>query len=303
MRFPFRPFPACLRSVVGGFIFLLILPVGSVPAQSPKLSPGETVLQFYRLLREKKYIEAFRLHVCAPAVETMSSEEAAGLQDEFEKVAGEIPEKIELGGESVLGNDATVFVKVPSGEKINGQQPFLSVPVGLILFEGKWLIGDRDTQALAFFHKNKFFSLSQSGVFTVMLDNEEKAGKAITALIEIEQFFTQQHNGKFGTFREILDSKVVVRPDLVRLMEQLQDGEYFGYRFEVEMPEDRRTYTLYATPIQQNIDGRYSYIADREGGVKFRNYGGQKLAKTTPGLKPLVETETTTVTTLPKKPQ
>ncbi len=283
-------------------LFLFALPFHPVSAgQTQKLTPGETIQEFYRLLREKKYVEAFRLHVCASAVEGLSGQEAAELEDEFTKLAGDIPEKIEVGGESVLGNDATVFVKVPSGEKIDGQQPFISIPVSLILFEGRWLIGDRDTQALANFHKSRFFTLSKSGVFTVMLDNEEKAARAITSLIEIEQFFAQRHEGKYGTLQELMTSGIVKRSDLSLMLEQLQDGEYYGYRFEVELPPDRKTYTLYATPIQQNIDGRYSYIADLEG-VKFRNHGGQKLQKTTPGLKQLTESDSTTVTTQPRKP-
>lgn len=284
-------------------LLVFALPLHSVFAgQTTKPTPGETIQEFYRLLRAKKYVDAFRLHVCAPAVEGLSGQEAAELEDEFTKLAGDIPEKIEVGGESVLGNDATVFVKVPSGEKIDGQQPFISIPVSLILFEGRWLIGDRDTQALANFHKSRFFSLSKSGTFTVMLDNEEKTAKAITSLIEIEQFFAQRNEGKYGTLQELMTSGIVARSDLSLMLEQLQDGEYYGYRFEIELAENRKTYTIHATPIQRNIDGRYSYIADREG-VKYRNFGGQKLEKTTPGLKELTESGTTTVTTLPKKPQ
>lgn len=297
--------PRMFRFSVSAVLALLIVTFNSqvgFSGQVRKLTPGETIQEFYRLLREKKYVDAFRLHVCAPAVESLSGQEATELEDEFAKLAGGIPDKIEIGGESVLGNDATVFVKVPAGEKVDGQQPYLSVPVTLILSEGKWLIGDRETQALASFHKGRFFSLSKGGTFTVMLDNEEKAGKAMNVLIEIEQFFAQQNRGKFGTMKELLESNVVRRSDLILMLEQLQDGEYYGYRFEIEIPEDRKTYTLYATPIQQNIDGRYSYIADREG-VKFRNYGGQKLEKTTPGLKVLTENGTTTVTTETKKPQ
>lgn len=284
-------------------LFVFAIPGQSgFAAQVKKLTPGETIQEFYRLLREKKYVDAFRLHVCAPAVEGLSSEDAAELEDEFAKLAGGIPSKIEVGGESVLGNDATVFVKVPAGEKVDGQQPYLSVPVNLVLSEGIWLIGDRETQALAHFHKGRFFSLSRSGTFTAMLDNEEKAAKAITSLIDIEQFFAQRHEGKYGTFQELMNSGIVKRSDLSLMLEQLQDGEYYGYRFEVEFSANRKSYTLFATPIQQNIDGRYSYIADIEG-VKFRNYGGQKLEKTTPGLNPLVEGTRTTVTTQPKKPQ
>lgn len=280
--------------------FSLLAATGHAQTTPARLTPGETVKQFYRLLHEKKYVDAFRLHVCAPAVEKLTPEESAEFEEEFARIAGGIPEKIDIGGESIIGNDATVFVKIPVGKSADGVVQTISVPVNLILTDEKWIIGDRDTQSLAQFHKSKFFSLSQSGVFSVMIDNEEKAGKAVNVLIEIEQFFARNHRGQYGTLQELVADKANTRSDLGQMLEQLEDGEYFGYRFEIELTENRKGFVIHATPQQHNIDGRYSYFADLDG-TKYRNYGGVKLEKTTPGIKPLLEAPSTTTTTVKTK--
>src|SRR3954462_515590 len=69
-------------------------------------TPTETVRDFYRMMREKHFKEAFALSIYTPAIEGLSAAEFAELQPDFEQMAAAIPEKIEISGEQVSGDVA-----------------------------------------------------------------------------------------------------------------------------------------------------------------------------------------------------
>src|SRR2546423_8403954 len=80
-------------------------------------TPTETVREFYRLMRERHFREAFALSIYKPAIEGLSAEEFEELRPDFEKMAAIIPEKIDVNGEQVSGDIATVFVKIADADK------------------------------------------------------------------------------------------------------------------------------------------------------------------------------------------
>lgn len=91
-----------------------LLQPGSVSAQTPKpLSPKETVRRFYELLRQRKYVEAFQYSVYAPAVETLSPAQFKLLEAVFQAMTEAIPENVQLNGEQISGNLATVYLTSP----------------------------------------------------------------------------------------------------------------------------------------------------------------------------------------------
>lgn len=81
-----------------------------------RLSPKETVQKFYELLRQKNYREAFQLSVYGPAYEKIPPNLMHLLEPDFQQMASAVPDNIQLGGEQITGETATVFVKVPSVE-------------------------------------------------------------------------------------------------------------------------------------------------------------------------------------------
>ncbi|HKC62938.1 MAG TPA: hypothetical protein VKB86_04840, partial [Pyrinomonadaceae bacterium] len=81
------------------------------------LTPTQTVREFYRLMRERHFREAFALSIYKPAIEGLSAEEFEELRPDFEKMAAVIPEKIDVNGEQVSGTIATVFVKIADADK------------------------------------------------------------------------------------------------------------------------------------------------------------------------------------------
>src|SRR4051812_12561288 len=106
-------------------------------------TPTETVRDFYQMMRERHFKEAFALSIYKPAVDGLSAAEFEELRPDFEKMAAVVPEKIDVSGEQVSGDNATVFVKIADADKAAEAEP-----VTLIREGGAWIVGDRDNQAI-----------------------------------------------------------------------------------------------------------------------------------------------------------
>src|SRR5882762_10609157 len=99
-------------------ISLLICSLAAVAAsQQPKRSPSDTVREFYKAMREKRFREAFDMTIYKPAIDPLKPQEFEDLRPDFEKMAAVVPESVDLGGEQVSGDIATVFVKIKEGDE------------------------------------------------------------------------------------------------------------------------------------------------------------------------------------------
>src|SRR5947209_6300310 len=116
-------------------ISLLFLAAFTVEAQ--KVTPSETVVKFYRALKEKKYVEGFHYSVYKAAIEGLSPAELQELEPDFARTFAEIPSKIDVNSEQVNGDTAIVFLKFEGIEE--PQQ------VALIQLKGEWLVGDQES--------------------------------------------------------------------------------------------------------------------------------------------------------------
>src|ERR671919_1860095 len=99
------------------------------------------------MMREKKFREAFGMSIYRPALEGLSAQEFEDLRPDFERVAiaitEKIPEKMDITGEQISGDTATVFVKVLDAdgkEKIE--------PASLIKINNGWVVGDKEALEL-----------------------------------------------------------------------------------------------------------------------------------------------------------
>src|SRR5687768_9469444 len=97
---------------------LIAITTGSattLPQTTPR-TPTETMREFYRMMREKKFREAFGISIYRQAIEGLSTQEFEDLKPDFDKMAvavsEKIPEKVDITGEQISGDAATVFVKV-----------------------------------------------------------------------------------------------------------------------------------------------------------------------------------------------
>src|SRR5258705_13559004 len=71
---------------------IFALAVSSVTiGQNPARSPSDTVREFYRLMRDKKFREAFDMSIYRPAIDGLNKEEFDDLRSDFDKMAAVMP--------------------------------------------------------------------------------------------------------------------------------------------------------------------------------------------------------------------
>ena len=74
--------------------FLVTLLLSSISfAQTPR-TPTETMREFYRMMREKKYREAFGISIYRQALEGLSTEDYDELKPDFDKMAIAVSESL-----------------------------------------------------------------------------------------------------------------------------------------------------------------------------------------------------------------
>jgi hypothetical protein len=254
---------SALRSQVFAKLFLTGLLVCnlSVPIRSqqpPPRSPSDTVREFYKAMREKRFRDAFDMSIYKPAIEPLKPQEFEDLRPDFEKMAAVIPEQVNLGGEQVSGDIATVFVKVKEGDA-----PEKAEPVVLILVDGVWIIGDKENQAVVKKAGKQFF-------FNARIDTHHDEVQALLTRISLAQLlYSQQHNGLFADLATLIS--------LGLLPKDLEGTESTGYRFHVNTPSGGKSWNAGAEPAQYGRTGRLSFFLDAAG-VRSSDTGGKPLA-------------------------
>lgn len=232
-----------------------------VRAQKSSLSPGQTALAFYNNLRDKKYLEGFKYSVYAGAVEGLSPEELKDLEPEFARTFSAIPEKIEVQSENVTGDTASVVLKFAGMDEPQ--------TVGLILVDGKWLVGDRDSLKLVQADGNSFF-------FNTKMEVQEEEAAEMVSRISGAEFLYNKSKGSYATFDELVKMGGIPK--------DLADGSSNGYYFRLTVSDDRKTYYINAEPVQYGRSGRLSFYGD-ESGVHAQDVKGKAATPQAPIFK------------------
>ena len=237
---------------------LLFVIAAATTAQTPPRSPSDTVREFYRMMRERKFREAFALSIYKAAIDPLTQAEFDDLRRDFENMAAAIPEKVQLTGEQISGDSATVFVKVKESEGTAEQ----AEPISLIRINGVWIVGDRENQTIVNKAGKEFF-------FNARIDTHHSEVKNLFEKITLAQLvYGQQHNGKFGTLAELISAGLVPK--------DLEGTESTGYRFQVHRSADGKSWNATAEPAQYGKTGRLSFYLDASG-VRSEDTGGKPL--------------------------
>lgn len=220
-------------------------------------SPSDTVREFYKAMRERKFREAFDLSIYKPAIDPLKPQEFEELRPDFEKMAAVIPVQVDLGGEQISGDIATVFVRVKEGEKPEELQPVM-----LILVNGAWIIGDKESQAIVKKSGKRFF-------FNARIDtHHDEVQVMLTRVSLAELLYSQQHEGLFADLATLIS--------LGLLPKDLEGAESTGYRFHVNAPNGGKTWNASAEPALYGSTGRLSFFLDAAG-VRSGDTGGKPL--------------------------
>lgn len=241
---------------------LVCLGMMPVMAQQPQRSPTETVREFYKAMRERKFREAFALSIYKPAIEPLKPAEFEDLRPDFEKMAVAISEKIpanlELSGEQISGEVATVFLKLQDSE---GKEKI--EPASLIRVDGVWLLGDAESQGLVKKAGKQFF-------FNARIDAHHSDVQDMLTRISLALLlYSQQHNGQFANLATLIAAGL--------LPKDLEGTESTGYRFRINVSPDAKSWSAQAEPAQYGRSGRLSFFMDAAG-VRSSDTGGKPLS-------------------------
>ena len=240
-------------------LLLALLVTATAVAQNPQRTPTETTREFYRMMREKKYREALAMSIYQPAVDGLTPQEFEDLRPDFDKmavaVAEKLPQNIDVSGEQISGDSASVFVKVldPDGkEKIE--------PVTLMKVANAWVVGDKESLELVKKAGKKFF-------FEARITAHHNDVQDMMTRISLAQVvYSQGHNGMFANMAELIAAGLVPK--------DIEGIESTGYRFQVFKATDGKSWYATAEPVQYGRTGRLSYYLDASG-VRSADAGGK----------------------------
>ena len=248
---------------LSAFIASLLLLISSVSvealAQNNKpRTPTETVRDFYKMMHERRFKEAFALSIYKPAIEGLSAEEFEELRPDFEKMAAAIPDKIEVSGEQVSGEIATVFVKIADADKAAEAEP-----VGLMRDGNVWIVGDRENQEIVKKAGKQFF-------FEARINAHHTDVQAMLQRISLAQLaYASQHNNVFADLPTLIKAGLVPK--------DIETPDTTGYHFHLTLTKDGKRWVVGAEPARYNHTGRLSFLLDQTG-IRSADVGGKPLA-------------------------
>ena len=217
--------------------------------------------EFYRMMREKKFREAFGMSVWRHGLEGLSTEEYEDLRPDFDRMALAVSEKlpgqIDISGEQISGDIATVFVKVTDAE---GKEKV--EPATLIKIDNAWVVGDKESLEIVRKAGKKFF-------FETRINAHHSDVQDMMTRISLAQVvYSQGHNGQFGNTAELIAAGLIPK--------DIEGTESTGYRFQVVRSTDAKSWYATAEPAQYGRTGRLSFYLDASG-VRSGDAGGKPL--------------------------
>ncbi len=247
------------QSFFFSIVLLAIAFFGSLSAAvaQTQRTPSDTVREFYKAMHDHRFKEAWALTIYKPAVEGLNPAEMEDLRPDFEEKAAAIPDPVEISGEQISGNIATVFVKVPISESTPQNT---SQPVTLIKSGGVWIIGDEANQAIVKKAGRRFF------LDALITQRHSDIEELLKRVIAVELVYSQQH-GAFGDLTALISAGLVPKA--------AADPKELGYNFRVMVGPDGKTYVAGAEPARYGHTGKLSYWMDQTGTIKSVDTGGK----------------------------
>jgi hypothetical protein len=225
--------------------------------KSQALTPTETVREFYKAMREKRFREAFGLSIYKPAIDGLSAEEFEELRPDFEKMAAAIPEKVDVSGEQISGDLATVFVKISDTDKADQPEP-----VGLMREGGAWIVGDRENQEIVRKAGKQFF-------FQARIETHQSEVQAMLQRINLVQLaYASQHNNTYADLPTLIIAGLVPK--------DIATSDTTGYHFHLSLAKDAKSWTAGAEPARYGRTGLLSFFMDQTG-IRSADVGGKLL--------------------------
>lgn len=231
-----------------------------------KDGPADTVRLFYAKLREKKFREALFLTNLRPAIESLTDAELKDFSLDFEAIAGDVPAELEINGEIISGDVATVTANFPNKE--TGKTEAQSIK--LRSENGVWVIltveGDAEKRIKAE-GKDYFYNLR-------IETHEDEAKAMLERISKAELAYSLQH-GSCAEFQVLITEGLL--PD------DVLTSTSTGYNYAVQLTSDKRRYFATATPAVYGKTGKRSFLLELDSKgisrVTSKDNGGQPMKK------------------------
>lgn len=228
--------------------------------------PADTVRVFYKHLREKRFRDAIFLTNLRPAVEGLTETELNDFALDFATLAGRVPAEIEINGEVVSGDRATVTANLPGDE---GKDEIQSLQLRKL--NDVWIIQTADDEASQRIRKE-----GKAYFYNLRIEtHEQEARKMLERVSKAQVAHSLQNNGLFADMATLVTSGLL--PDDIR------SSESTGYNYAIDVAADRKSYSASALPASYGKSGKQSFVLklDAKGiaHVSGKDNGGKPLAK------------------------
>lgn len=230
-------------------------------------SPADTVRVFYKNLRENRIREAMFLTNLRPAIEGLTDAELKEFQVDFAAVASQVPTEIEINGEIISNDKATVTAKLPDNEtgKLELQQ------LELRKEDGYWIIMTVDAETEKDIRKE-----GKNYFYALRIETHHKEAKSmLNNIAKAQMVHALQNKGQFADFQTLIEGGLLTADVL--------SGDSTGYDYVLRVSDDKKQYYVSATPVSYGKTGKLSFLAEYDGKTKIRldqkDKGGQPLKK------------------------
>jgi hypothetical protein len=212
-------------------------------------SPADTVRAFYKHLREKNFREAMFLTNLRPAIEGLTDAELKELHVDFEPLAAQVPSEIEINGEIISQDAATVTAKLPD----NDTDEMKTQEIRLNKDERAWVILTVDKQAESEIKKegkNYFTALR-------IKTHHEEAKAMLERVNKAQMVYATQNGGLYGDASVLIDKGFLPKDFLT--------SETTGYNYQIHLSNDQKQFTATATPAVYGKTGKLSFWFETNG--------------------------------------
>lgn len=227
--------------------------------------PADTVRAFYSKLRDKKFREAIFLTNLRPAIEGLTDKELQDFSLDLEAIAGEVPQQLEINGEIITGDTATVTVNLPNPE--TGKPELQAIKLRK---DGQnWTILSVDDESEAKIKKE-----GKNYLYNVRIEaHEDEARSMLDRIAKAQMVSSAQNGGRYA------DMSALVAAGL--LPNDVTSSASTGYKYSVSVSGDASKYTASAVPAEYGKSGKLSFM------VELDPKGQSRLTSKDNGGKPL----------------
>ena len=209
-------------------------------------SPADTVRAFYGHLREKRFRQAIFLTNLRPAIEGLTDDELREFQVDFESIAKHVPAQLEINGEIISGNNATVTAKLPNQhldkEEIQSIKLRKEGDVWVIL-----TVDESAEKRIKEEGKNYFPALRIETL-------QDEAREMLDRVAKAQLAFSATNQGLYGDMNALINAGFL--PDDIRTSEST------GYNYVITLSSDRKRYSVSAAPAVYGKTGRLTFSVE-----------------------------------------